>query len=121
MKLLTTTIAKFLFALPLLGFAMGHFTSATEMNEMMSVPGGEVMIYITGVALVAAVLGILTGKMQKWAGIGLALFLIITAIVIWLPGMSADDADAAQTAMSMLLKDISIAGGALTYAGLAKD
>lgn len=121
MKLLTTTIAKYLFALPFAVFGLGHFMNAAEMAEMMNIPGGEAMVYFTGAALIAAVISILTGKFTKWACLGLALMLILFVVLLHVPMMGMEDEMMKQAGMSNMLKDLSLAGGALTYAGLAKD
>ena len=121
MKLLTTTIAKYLFALPFAVFGLGHFMNAADMAEMMNPPGGEAMVYVTGAALILAVISIVTGKYTKWACLGLALMLILFVVLMHIPAMQSEDEMMAAAGMSNTLKDLSLAGAALTYAGLAKD
>jgi uncharacterized membrane protein YphA (DoxX/SURF4 family) len=109
-------LGKYLFALPLIGFGAGHFMNADAMAGMAPF-GGAIMIYITGLALIAGAVSIIIGKMDKLACVLLCLFLLSTAFLIFLPGMMDGD----QTSMSMFMKDFAMAGGALGYAQLAKD
>jgi uncharacterized membrane protein YphA (DoxX/SURF4 family) len=102
-------IGKYLFAVPFAIFGFFHLTNAATFNEMVGPPGGEVMVYITGILLLAASVSMLIGKFDKLATVLLALMLILFALIIHLP--SAMEGNAGQ-----LLKDIALAGGALMYA-----
>ena len=113
-----TGLGKYLFAIPMLVFGLFHFMSASDMAGMVPIPGGVFWIYLTGVALVAAAVSMVIGKMDKLAAVLLGLMLLIFALSIHLPAVAGGD----QSAMPMLLKDVALAGGALMYAsGLAKD
>ena len=81
------------------------------------------MVYITGIALIAAAVSIFIGKMDKLATALLGLMMILTAIMIHANGLAnAADEMAAGASMSNMLKDISLAGAAWLYATLgAKD
>lgn len=108
-------LGKYLFALPLLVFGIFHFMGA---NDMAGMAFGQVwLVYLTGLALIAAGISIIIGKFDKLAALLLALMLILFVILIHLKG--ALDGD--QASMAALLKDIMLAGAALMYAAMAKD
>ena len=108
-------IGKYLFAVPMAIFGLFHFMAAGDMNNMMHPPGGEISIYITGIALVAAAVSIFIGKYDKLASALLGLMLLLFALILHLKNAMGGD-------MSMFLKDIALAGGALMYAtGHARD
>lgn len=109
-------LGKYLFALPMAIFGIMHFIAAKEMAAMAPF-GGEIMVYITGLALIAAAVSIIIGKMDKLAAVLLALMLLIFVLAIHLPNVMGGD----QASMGMVLKDLALAGGALMYAGMAKD
>ena len=60
-------LGKYLFAVPFAIFGIFHFMN-TEMLAGMA-PGGSVMVYITGIALIAATVSILIGKYDKLASV----------------------------------------------------
>ena len=91
-------IGKYLFALPLLGFVYGHFTSADAMAGMVPIPGGAIWVYLTGLAMLAFIVSVFVGKF---------------ALGLHLPNLMGGD----QNSMGMLIKDLMIAGGAFMYAG----
>jgi uncharacterized membrane protein YphA (DoxX/SURF4 family) len=106
-------IGRYLFALPFLVFGVFHFMNASGMAGMAF--GSEILVYITGVALIAAAISFFIGKLDKLAGVLLALFLILTALLVHLDGATSGN----QASMSSLLKDLALAGAALVYAGYA--
>ena len=116
MKVLTTTIARILFALPFGIFGMLHFMGAKDMAGMVPIPGGVIWVYITGTALLAASIAIIANKMGKFASLGLALLLLTFIVTIHIPGLGNEAT--MQMSMTSLLKDMALMGGALTYAGL---
>jgi len=116
LQVLTTSVARGLFALPFLVFGLTHFAFADGMAGMVPVPGGVFWIYLTGAALVAGSIGILTRRLGTWAALGLALLMLTFALTVHVPGL----ANAASQQMSLigLLKDTALAGGALAWAGI---
>ena len=108
--------ARGLFALPFAIFGLGHFTGADAMAAMVPVPGGLFWVYFTGVALLAGSAGILTGILGKWAAYGLAALMVLFALTVQLPALG--DPNMGQLAMMGMLKDLSLAGGALAFATL---
>lgn len=113
-------LGKYLYALPMAIFGLMHFPNAAQMAPMAPF-GGEIMVYITGVALLAAAVSIFIGKMDKLAAVLLALMLLIFVLAIHLPGVMSGDEAKMMASMPMLLKDVALAGGALMYASMAKD
>jgi uncharacterized membrane protein YphA (DoxX/SURF4 family) len=103
-------IGKYLFAVPFAIFGFFHLTNAGMFNEMVGPPGGVAMVYITGIALLAASVSMIIGKFDKLAAVLLALMLILFVLIVHLP--AALDGNT-----SNLLKDLALAGGALMYAG----
>lgn len=120
MKSLTGTPARIIFALPFSIFGMLHFVMTDMFVGMVPsfVPGGVFWVYVIGVALIAATAAILRGKMAKEAALGLAALMMVFILTVWLPRlMSAPDAAAMGMAMSGMLKDVGLMGGALLLAG----
>jgi len=116
MEMLTTRVAKILFALPFGIFGLLHFMGAKDMAGMVPIPGGVIWIYITGIAMLAASIAIIANKMGRLASFGLALLLLIYILTLHLPGLGNEAT--MQMSMMSLLKDMGLMGGALTYAGL---
>jgi len=104
---------KYLFALPMAVFGVMHFLAAKDMAGMA--PGGEYMVYLTGLGLLAAAISILIGKLDKLAAVLLALMLLLF-IIPHAQNLSENEAE-----MGNILKNIALAGGALMYAATAKD
>lgn len=107
-------IGRFLFAIPMAVFGVMHFMNAQMMAGMVPVPGGVVWVYVTGVALLAAAAAIMIGTQAVLATRLLALFLLLTATTVHLPALLGGD----QAAMSQVLKDLALAGGALVLSGV---
>ena len=105
-------LGKWLYAVPFLVFGAFHFMNAKAMAGMAPF-GGEIMVYVTGVALVAAAVSMFIGKYDKLAAVLLALMLILFIVFIHAPGASDPEN---QSAMPNLLKDLALAGAALLYA-----
>lgn len=70
-------------------------------------PGGVFWVYLTGIALLAAGIGIIIGKKAQLAAQLLGLMLVLFALLIHLPGALAGD----QMSTASFLKDIALAGG----------
>lgn len=114
-------LGRFLFAIPFIIFGLFHFMGAKDMAGMVPIPGGEIWVYVTGVALIAAAVAILIGRLDKLAAFLLGLMLLIFALSLHLPSVM-DSGGQDPGAMSSLLKDIMLAGASWMYAGtIAKD
>ncbi len=106
-----TNFGKYLFALPMIVFGIMHFMGANQMTDMVPIPGGAIWVYLTGLALIAAGVSILIGKMDKMASMLLGIMLLIFALSMHLPAVMGGS----ESAMPALLKDIALAGGAWMY------
>ncbi len=106
------SLGKYLYAIPFAIFGIFHFMGAEAMAGMVPIPGGVIWVYITGLALLAAVVSMLTGKKDKLATMLLGVLMLIFALAIHLPGALGGD----QAATASLLKDLSLAGAAWMYA-----
>ncbi len=111
------SLGKYLYAIPFAVFGLFHFMNAEGMAGMVPLPGGVFWVYLTGVAHFAFVISVLIGKLDKLAAVLFSLMLLIFALSIWLPQAGMEN----QSAMTALLKDLSLSGGALLYAAQAKD
>ena len=120
LNILTGIVARVLFALPLIMFGFGHFTNANAMANMMlaNVPGNVVLVYLTGVALLAAALAIIIKKKAALATLLLGFMLLLFALIIHMPGMGSADEMVAMTSMSSFFKDIGLSGGAFFMSGV---
>lgn len=104
---------KYLFALPFGLFGIFHLMNAEAMKGMAF--GSSILVYITGILLIAGCVSIIIGKMDKLATVLLGVFCILMVLLVHREGMMAGD-------MSMGLKDLALAGAAWMYAGnMAKD
>ena len=120
MKALTTTVARIIYGIPFVVFGLMHFMKSGMMKGFVPgwVPGGVFWVYLIGLALIAAGVAIIIGKMVRLASLLLALLLLIFILTIHIPGSMDPDAMKSATAMTMLLKDMALMGGALLLAGI---
>jgi uncharacterized membrane protein YphA (DoxX/SURF4 family) len=111
MKTLTSNVGRIIFGLIFLVFGFFHMTSAAMMADWMPawVPIPLVLVYLSGVGLVAAGISIIIKLYTKLATQLLAVLLLLIILMLDLPGAAGGD----QTAMSMLLKDAGLLGAAL--------
>ena len=103
-------LGKWLYLIPFGIFGLFHFMGAKDMAGMA--PGGEIMVYITGVALLAAAVSMAIGKMDKLASVLLALMLLLFVFIIHAKGAMAGD----QMAIGSALKDLALAGAQMATA-----
>lgn len=104
------SLGKYLFAIPFAVFGVLHLMNAEAMKGLAY--GQTFLVYLTGVALIAATVSMLIGKMDKLATVLLGIFLLITALAVHLPTVMGGD----QGALGQILKDLSLAGGSWLYA-----
>lgn len=116
MKILTNLVARILFSVPLAIFGIMHFAFAENMAGMAPF-GGKIIIYITGLALLAGAVSIIIKKMASTAALLAGVFFILTATTIHLRSMMGGD----EMAMGQILKDLMLAGGAFFMAGVFKN
>lgn len=104
-------VARVLFVTPFVAFGFGHLTSADAMAGMVPVPGGVFWVYFTGVAMLAASVSIVWGRLATIAAPLLALLLLVFAFTLHLPNLS--NPESGQMSFMSLMKDLGLAGGAL--------
>ena len=119
---LTNTIARVLFALPLGIFGLLHFMNGGMMATMVPsfIPGGVFWVYVTGLALLAGAVAVIANRrFARLAALLLGVLVLIFALTIHLPGSM--NPDTMLSAMPLLLRDMAIAGGAFAFAGILKE
>jgi putative oxidoreductase len=121
MKVLTSTVARILFAIPFAVFGLFHFLNGNAMAGFLPswLPGGVVWIYLTGAALILGAVSLIIQKHVKWAALGIAAFLALTILTIWLPSLGNESMR--QTAITSALKDLGLLAGSLLFAGLYSE
>jgi uncharacterized membrane protein len=120
MDKVTSFIGRVIYALPFLGFGVGHIINAGSMGGMVPpyIPGGVFWIYFTGVAMILAALAIFTGIQGRAACFGLAVMLLIFIVTIHMPALA--NPQMKMMAMMSLFKDTGLMGAALAIAGTFK-
>lgn len=113
------TIGRIIYAIPFGIFGLMHVMMAGNMSGMVPtwIPGGILWVYITGMALIAASVSIITKKQIYLTCLLLAGLLCIFVLTIHLPQLFGGN----QMAMGSVMKDTMSIGGALLIAGLFKD
>jgi uncharacterized membrane protein YphA (DoxX/SURF4 family) len=114
MNAVTSILSRILFGLPFIGFGAYHFIHTEILAGLVPVPGGTFWVYLTGVALIAAGLSILTGFQAKLASLLLALLLVVFALGVHLVSVIGGD----MASMSQMMKDLALAGGALAVSNI---
>jgi putative oxidoreductase len=115
MKSILTNAGRIVYALIMLVFGSFHLMNGPKMVGMVPgfIPGGVIIVYLTGVALILAGVAIIIKKKMGLAAMLLGIFLLLTALTVHLPGGEAS--------MPMLLKDLALAGAAFYISGNAED
>jgi len=108
MDFATGTIGRYLFALPFALFGLGHFANASTLAARVPVPPAVFWVYLTGAALIVAAVSIAWGRYARSACQLLGVLMLVFAFTVHLPAMIGGD----PFAMSQVLKDVSLAGGA---------
>ncbi len=108
-------LGRILYGLPFIVFGTFHFfrTGGMAQGVLSGWPIAEVLVIITGIALVLAGIAVVFKVQVKLAMILLGVLLFIFVVAIHLPGMiNAADQQAMQQSMTSLLKDLSLGGAA---------
>lgn len=124
MNTLTTTVARWIFTLPIMLFGLSHLMNADNMAGMIPqfMPGpANIWVYISGIVLLFSGLSIALKKMDRAGALILALVLLVIILSIHIPNAMSSDEMTKMMGTVNVLKDTAILGGALTYAGLAKS
>ena len=119
MKFLTTVIARILFAFPFFVFGLNHFIFTHMMSATVPdfIPVKVFFVYFAGALLILSSISIVMLVKTRLACLLLAAMLILFVLCMHLPTLISGG-EYAQLAMMGLLKDTSLAGGALLMAGL---
>jgi len=119
-RTLSGLTGKILFTVPVFVFGIFHFLNADGMAGMVPLPFGIFWVYLTGAALIAGGVVLLTdyNKLGPVAAFLLGVMIAIFAVTIHLPGvLAAADEGARMAPMVGFLKDIGLAGAAWVIAG----
>lgn len=115
---------RYIFCIPLIMFGVNHLTKADMMAAMVPIPGGVFWVYLTGVAMLAAAVAIIT----NFKGLGsLAAFLAGVLILVYVatihvPGViKAKDEMSRMMPMLATLKDLGMVGGAWAISLLMRE
>ncbi len=84
-------------------------------------PGGVLWVYFTGIALLAAAVGIFIPRIAFLTCVLYALMLLGFVVMLHIPGMGASDPMMKMMAMTSMFKDIGLAGGALFIGAYFKE
>lgn len=108
-------IGRILFAYLVIGSGVAHLTATQAMAgyaQSRGVPNAKLLTQISGIAFIAGGISILLGIIGDAGALGLAILLVITAVMMhafW----KETDPQAKQMEMVSFNKDIALAGGAL--------
>lgn len=113
------SLGRIAYALPFGLFGVIHLVSAGEMAAVVPdwVPGSVVWVILSGIALLAACIAIASRRWVRQAALGLAALLTLFIVTVHLPGLF--DPTRMSLALTSLLKDTALIGGALTIAGMS--
>ena len=108
---------RILFATPFVIFGLVHFMQGGAMAGVVPgwVPGGVFWVYATGAANLAAGAALAANRYVRPTALALVAMLSVFILTVHLPGLFAEGQ--MQMAMTSLLKDLGLAGGALLIAG----
>lgn len=114
-------LARLLFGGVLVFMGFNHFTSVDDLAgyaEMKGLPAPGVSVVASGAMLVLGGLSIVTGAFVVLGAGALAVFLVVSAVVMhdfW----TVEDPQRQQTEMTQFLKNVTMAGAALGFLALA--
>ena len=111
MKKLSSNAGRIIFGLIFLVFGFFHFSGADMMAAWVPgwLPAPKLLVYISGLGLIAAGVSIIIKVYARLATLLLALLLLLIILTMHIPGAAGGD----QAAMTMVLKDLGLMGAAL--------
>jgi uncharacterized membrane protein YphA (DoxX/SURF4 family) len=111
MKTLTSNAGRIIFGVIFLAFGFFHVSGADMMAGWMPgwMPAPKILVYVSGLVIIAAGVSIIIKVYTKLATLLLALLLLLIILTMHIPAAAGGD----QTAMSMMLKDTGLLGAAL--------
>lgn len=118
-----TTAGRIIFAIPFALFGVNHFINWELMADIYIsyIPIGVFTSIITGIVMVLVSLSLIFKKYITLNCLILAILLFIFIVTIHIPQLFSDDNVMVMMALTHLLKDMSLMGGALLIAGLSSD
>jgi hypothetical protein len=113
----TTTLGRYLFAVPLVVFAAQHFLYAHFLAALVTswIPGHLFWAYFVGVAFLAAALAIVTGKSASFAATMLGLMFLLWVLVLHLARVAAASRNGNEWTSAFVA--LAMAGSAFALAG----
>lgn len=111
------SIGRWLFAIPFALLASLYLVKTTELAPLATpafVPPNVVWVYMVVAVLLGAATTMMLGRYDRFGALVLAVYLLALALLVHVP--RAIDWSQTATALSNLLKDLSLAGAALLYA-----
>lgn len=111
-------IGRILFSVAFVGAGVGHLQQPDAMAgyaESQGVPQPRVMVILTGIAQIAGVLALVLGVWPDLAALGLAIYVLTTAVVMH-PFWKAPE-DQQQQEQTQFIKDVSLGGAAIALFG----
>lgn len=115
-------IGRILFGAVLLYNGINHFRQTealTAYTEYKGVPGAQLVVYLSGIVLLAGGLSIILGVFPLVGSLIIVAFLIVAAVLIhnfWAVGEEERENE-----LNHFLKNIGMAGGALALAATATE
>ncbi len=108
-------LGRYLVFIPLLGFGIKHLQDGPQLAGLVPpfFPGGIVWIYVTGGAMLLAVVSGLIGKWDKLAFLLAGLMIVVFALTIHLRGVMEGGNP---RVLFDLLKDVGLTGACWMYA-----
>ena len=113
-------IGRILFSLIFIGAGIGHLADvegSAGYAESRDAPSGGMVIRFSGVLIAAGGLGVMLGVWIDLAALGLAVYCLLTALLVhhfW-----TDEGSDLQLEMSMFMKNVSMAGAGLMIFALS--
>ena len=108
-----------MYVIPIGIFGLMHMANAQQMTGMVPawLPLKLILVYITGLSLIAATVALIINKKVKLAMTLLAVELLLFVVLIHVVAVVGGN----EMQMAMVLKDTSMAGAALFIASQAED
>ena len=113
-------IGRILFSLIFIGAGIGHLADtegSARYAESRGAPSGGMVVRVAGVLIAAGGLGVLFGVWMDLAALGLAVYCLLTALLVhhfW-----TDEPSDLQLEMAMFMKNVSMAGAGLMIFALS--
>lgn len=105
------------FAVPMAVFGMQHFAFRNVVVEAVPafMPDRMFWVWLVGVALIAAALSLIIGRLAPLAALLLGVMFFVFVLTIYIPGAASSPRD--RFAWTFLCRDLALGGAALALAG----